>query len=143
MAFRTPPGILDGASPRRRQPRLDALVGTLARALGRTVLETPAARPGRRRRARLAGTAGPPESSTSSSLDKILFATLSRCQEKTAGRWSFSRDLTEEKRLESVRRDFIANASRARTPVAAITGRRDACSRRPRCLDPSRAGFSR
>jgi two-component system phosphate regulon sensor histidine kinase PhoR len=55
------------------------------------------------------------------SLDKFLLATVSPLSERRA--LVVLRDLTEQKRRESVRRDFIANASHElRTPVTAISG---------------------
>src|SRR5215470_1096778 len=52
------------------------------------------------------------------------------------------RDLTEEKRMESVRRDFIANASHElRTPVAAITGAVETLLSSGQMLEPPARGF--
>ncbi len=52
------------------------------------------------------------------------------------------RDLTEEKRMESIRRDFIANASHElRTPVAAISGAVETLLGGAVKLDPDAKGF--
>ena len=52
------------------------------------------------------------------------------------------RDLTEEKRMESVRRDFIANASHElRTPVSAIAGAVETLLGGAVKLDPDAGGF--
>src|SRR2546428_810233 len=52
------------------------------------------------------------------------------------------RDLTEDKRLESVRRDFIANASHElRTPVSAISGAVETLLGGAVKLEPEARGF--
>src|SRR5207244_5808092 len=74
------------------------------------------------------------------SLDKLLFVTFSPLPDRRA--LVLFRDLTEAKRLESVRRDFIANASHElRTPVAAITGAVETLLSNGKMLDPSARGF--
>jgi len=135
-----PAGILD---PRGRfavvNKAMDALVGT-GRALGRTVLEiTRSAELGDAAELASAGTPVRGEY-TVASIDKVLFATLSSLADRRA--LVILRDLTEEKRLESVRRDFIANASHElRTPVAAITGAVETLLSSGQLLEPPARGF--
>jgi two-component system, OmpR family, phosphate regulon sensor histidine kinase PhoR len=135
-----PAGILD---PRGRfavvNKAMDGLVGA-GRALGRTVLEiTRSAELGDA--AELAGAGTPVRGEyTVASLDKVLFATISPLADRRA--LVILRDLTEEKRLESVRRDFIANASHElRTPVAAITGAVETLLSSGQLLEPPARGF--
>ncbi len=135
-----PAGILD---PRGRfavvNPALDALVGT-GRALGRTLLEiTRSSELGEAADRAIAGTPVRGEFNVVS-LDKLLFVTLSPLADRRA--LVLFRDLTEEKRLEGVRRDFIANASHElRTPVAAITGAVETLLSSGQMLDPAARGF--
>jgi len=135
-----PAGVLD---PRGRlaivNAALDALVGA-GRALGRTLLEiTRTAELGEAADRAVAGTAVRGEFNVVS-LDKILLVTLSPLSERRA--LITFRDLTESKRLESIRRDFIANASHElRTPVAAITGAVETLLSNGRLLDPAARTF--
>src|SRR5438132_5468939 len=118
---------------------LDELVGT-GRALGRTLLEiTRSAELGDAAEQAIAGTPARGEFNVVS-LDKLLFVTLSPLSDRRA--LVLFRDLTEEKRLESIRRDFIANASHElRTPVAAITGAVETLLSSGKMLDASARGF--
>ncbi len=135
-----PAGILD---PRGRfavvNPALDGLVGT-GRALGRTLLEiTRSSELGEAADRAIAGTPVRGEFNVVS-LDKLLFVTLSPLADRRA--LVLFRDLTEEKRLEGVRRDFIANASHElRTPVAAITGAVETLLSSGQMLDSAARGF--
>ena len=135
-----PAGILDarGRLAVVNAP-FDALVGA-GRALGRTLLEiTRTAEIGEAAERALAGTAVRGEFNVVS-LDKILFVTLSPLSDRRA--LVTFRDLTEAKRLESIRRDFIANASHElRTPVAAITGAVETLLSNGRLLDPAARSF--
>ena len=135
-----PAGILD---PRGRlavvNRALDTLVGT-GRAMGRTLLEiTRSAELGEAAERAIAGAPSRGEFNVVS-LDKLLFATVSPLSDRRA--LVLFRDLTEEKRLESVRRDFIANASHElRTPVSAITGAVETLLSSGKMLDPAARGF--
>jgi len=135
-----PAGLLD---PRGRlavvNRALDALVGT-GRALGRTLLEiTRSAELGDAAEQAIAGTPARGEFNVVS-LDKLLFVTFSPLPDRRA--LVLFRDLTEAKRLESVRRDFIANASHElRTPVSAITGAVETLLSSGKMLDPAARGF--
>src|SRR5438128_161788 len=135
-----PAGLLD---PRGRlavvNRALDALVGT-GRALGRTLLEiTRSAELGDAAEQAIAGTSARGEFNVVS-LDKLLFVTFSPLPDRRA--LVLFRDLTEAKRLESVRRDFIANASHElRTPVSAITGAVETLLSSAKMLDPAARGF--
>jgi len=135
-----PAGILD---PRGRfavvNPALDGLVGT-GRALGRTLLEiTRSSELGEAADRAIAGKPVRGEFNVVS-LDKLLFVTLSPLADRRA--LVLFRDLTEEKRLEGVRRDFIANASHElRTPVAAITGAVETLLSSGQMLDSAARGF--
>jgi two-component system, OmpR family, phosphate regulon sensor histidine kinase PhoR len=135
-----PAGILD---PRGRlavvNRPLESLVGA-GRALGRTLLEI--ARNAELGAAAERTLAGEPTSGEFdvASLDKILSATLTPMSGRRA--LVVLRDLTEPKRLESIRRDFIANASHElRTPVAAITGAAETLLSAKQMLDPAARGF--
>ena len=101
-------------------PPLSTLFGE-GRALGRTLLE--ATRSGELAEAAARALAGFPlrAEMTIPSLHKIVQATFSPLSHSRA--LVVLRDLTEMKRLDGVRRDFIANASHElRTPVTAIGG---------------------
>jgi len=133
-------GILD---PRGRfaivNAPLDALVGA-GRVLGRTLLEiTRNSELGDAAERAIAGTKGSGEFNVVS-LDKLLFVTLSPLSDRRS--LVIFRDLTGEKRRESVRRDFIANASHElRTPVAAISGAVETLLSSGQMLDPSARTF--
>jgi two-component system phosphate regulon sensor histidine kinase PhoR len=135
-----PAGIFD---PRGRlavvNQSLDSLVGA-GRALGRTLLEVARnAELGAAADRALAGHASSGEFDIAS-LDKQLSATLTPLSGGRA--LVVLRDLTEAKRLESIRRDFIANASHElRTPVAAITGAAETLLSSTQVLDPAARGF--
>src|SRR3989440_4134447 len=135
-----PAGILD---PRGRlavvNRALDALVGT-GRAMGRTLLEiTRSAELGEAAERATAGAASRGECQVVS-IDELLSAPVSPLSDRRA--LVLFRDLTEEKRLESVRRDFIANASHElRTPVSAITGAVETLLSSGKMLDPAARGF--
>jgi len=74
------------------------------------------------------------------SLDKVLLATVSPLSDRRA--LVVLRDLTEQKRRETVRRDFIANASHElRTPVAAISGAVETLLSGNPTLDPASRQF--
>lgn len=119
--FSEPAGILDSSG------RLQVVNAPLAsllgegRTLGRTLLE--ATRSGELSEAAHRAIAGWPVKAEFNlpSPQKQVQATLSPLSSSRA--LLVLRDLTESKRLEGVRRDFIANASHElRTPVTAISG---------------------
>jgi two-component system, OmpR family, phosphate regulon sensor histidine kinase PhoR len=91
------------------------------RSEGRTLLElTRSSELGRAASDALAGSASRGEFPLAS-LDKVLLASLSPLKEGRAV--AVLRDITESKRLEGMRREFIGNASHElRTPVSAISG---------------------
>src|ERR671922_2155560 len=140
-------GIPDGAGVLDSRGRLvvvnkalDVLVGA-GRAQGRTLLEI--TRSGEvgdaAERAIAAGTNVHGEFNVVA-LDKVLLVTLSPLSDRRA--LVVLRDLTEQKRMEAVRRDFIANASHElRTPVAAITGAVETLLSSGQILDPSARQF--
>src|SRR5207248_5753574 len=107
-------GIPDGAGVLDSRGRLvvvnkalDELVGA-GRAQGRTLLEiTRSGELGRAAEGAVAGTGVHGEFNVVS-LDKVLLVTLSPLSDRRA--LAVLRDLTEHKRLEAIRRDFIANA---------------------------------
>ena len=139
-------GIPDGAGvldPRGRlvvvNKALDELVGA-GRAQGRTLLEiTRSGELGDAAERAIGGTGVHGEFNVAS-LEKVLLVTLSPLPDRRA--LAVLRDLTEQKRLEAVRRDFIANASHElRTPVAAITGAVETLLSSGQMLDPSARQF--
>ena len=118
--FSEPAGILDSGG---RLQIVNAALGALLgdRAQGRTLLE--ATRSGELAEAAQRSIAGWPVKGEFNlpSPQKQVHATLSPLSSSRA--LLVLRDLTESKRLEGVRRDFIANASHElRTPVTAISG---------------------
>ena len=116
-----PAGILDSAGRLALvNAPLSALLGE-GRTQGRTLLE--ATRSGELAEAGQRAIAGWPVRAEYNlpSPQKLVHATLSPLSNSRA--LLVVRDLTESKRLEGVRRDFIANASHElRTPVTAICG---------------------
>jgi two-component system, OmpR family, phosphate regulon sensor histidine kinase PhoR len=100
--------------------RLDLLLGP-GRTLGRTLLEATRSAELSEAAARAReGSASTAELSLPA-LGKLVLATAAPLSRRRA--LLVLRDLTEAKRLETMRRDFIANASHElRTPVAAIAG---------------------
>jgi two-component system phosphate regulon sensor histidine kinase PhoR len=74
------------------------------------------------------------------SLEKVLLGTLSPLSERRA--LVVLHDLSQRKRMDSVRRDFIANASHElRTPVAAISGAVETLLSSGKTLDPAARRF--
>jgi len=118
---------------------LDELVGA-GRAQGRTLLEiTRSGELGGAAERAVAGTGVHGEFNVVS-LDKVLLVTLSPLSDRRA--LAVLRDLTEHKRLEAIRRDFIANASHElRTPVTAISGAVETLLSSGQRLDPSARQF--
>lgn len=134
-------GILDS---RGRFSVVNAALGELfgeGRCLGRTLLEiTRSGELGEAAAAALDGTQIRGEF-TVAALQKLLNVTLSPLSGRRA--LVIFRDLTESKRLESVRRDFIGNASHElRTPVAAISGAVETLLSRGDTLDDTARGFA-
>jgi two-component system phosphate regulon sensor histidine kinase PhoR len=119
---------------------LDELFGE-GRCLGRTLIEiTRSGELAEASAAALDGTQIRGEF-TIAALQKLLLVTLSPLSGRRA--LVIFSDLTEEKRLESVRRDFIGNASHElRTPVAAITGAVETLLSRAGTLDDTGRGFA-
>jgi two-component system, OmpR family, phosphate regulon sensor histidine kinase PhoR len=139
-------GIPDGAGVLDSRGRLvivnkalDELVGA-GRAQGRTLLEiTRSGELGGAAERAVAGTGVHGEFNVVS-LDKVLLVTLSPLSDRRA--LAVLRDLTEHKRLEAIRRDFIANASHElRTPVTAISGAVETLLSSGQRLDPSARQF--
>ncbi|GAC1337159.1 MAG: hypothetical protein NVS2B9_08310 [Myxococcales bacterium] len=134
-------GILDS---RGRFSVANAALGELfgeGRCLGRTLLEiTRSGELGEASAAALDGTLIRGEF-TVAALQKLLLVTLSPLSGRRA--LVIFRDLTEAKRLEGVRRDFIGNASHElRTPVAAISGAVETLLSRGDTLDDTARGFA-
>ena len=119
--------------------RFDRMIGP-GRTLGRTLLEATRSPDLSEAAARaLAGSASSAELSLPA-LEKLVLATLAPLQRDRA--LVLLRDLTDVKRSEGMRRDFIANASHElRTPVAAIQAAAETLLGRGEQLDDASRGF--
>jgi len=138
--------ILDGACLLGSRGRiavanaaLHELVGA-GRCLGRTLLEiTRSGEINDAAQAALAGRLGRGEFEAPS-LQKVLLVTVAPLSDGRA--LAIFRDLTDDRRLEDVRRDFIANASHElRTPVAAISGAVETLLSGDQLVGPTGRGF--
>ena len=139
-ALAEPAGVLEkDGRLQRTNFHLDTLLGS-GRSLGRTLLEvTRSAALGEAAARALAGGTDRREL-TLPALQKIVQVSLAPL---TGGRaLVIVRDLTEAKRGEAMRRDFVANASHElRTPVAAISGAVETLLGGGITLDPAARSF--